>query len=166
MHGALRMKIVVVTHEPERRARLAEFLGGCGYDVLVAPHRGNVPALVAEHAPHVVVLDLYVSEPGALATLADLRAAGYEGKVVALAGPSTREALAKVFRLGADQLVGEVHATGGPFDPLSVETAIRACFRQAITQRAEQLWEQEGRPAGRDLEFWVTAEREILERTG
>ena len=32
--------------------------------------------------------------------------------------------------------------------------------REAIRRRAHQLWEQEGRPSGRDLEFWLQAERE------
>lgn len=31
---------------------------------------------------------------------------------------------------------------------------------QRITERAHRLWEQEGQPAGRDLDHWVQAERE------
>ena len=30
-----------------------------------------------------------------------------------------------------------------------------------IRARARQLWEQAGRPAGRDLDFWLQAEREL-----
>ena len=30
-----------------------------------------------------------------------------------------------------------------------------------IKARAYKLWEQAGRPAGRDLEFWLEAEREM-----
>ncbi|MBR0695568.1 DUF2934 domain-containing protein [Bradyrhizobium lablabi] len=33
--------------------------------------------------------------------------------------------------------------------------------RQEIKARAHELWEQHGRPAGRDLEFWLQAEREL-----
>jgi hypothetical protein len=36
--------------------------------------------------------------------------------------------------------------------------------RQATGARAHELWEQNGRPAGRDLEFWLKAESEINER--
>jgi hypothetical protein len=36
--------------------------------------------------------------------------------------------------------------------------------KQAISARAHELWEQEGRPSGRDLEFWLQAESEISER--
>jgi hypothetical protein len=36
--------------------------------------------------------------------------------------------------------------------------------KQAISARAHELWEQNGRPSGRDLEFWLQAESEISER--
>jgi hypothetical protein len=36
--------------------------------------------------------------------------------------------------------------------------------KQAISARAHELWEQNGRPTGRDLEFWLQAESEISER--
>jgi hypothetical protein len=34
-------------------------------------------------------------------------------------------------------------------------------MREEITARARELWEQNGRPSGRDLEFWLQAEGEI-----
>jgi hypothetical protein len=36
--------------------------------------------------------------------------------------------------------------------------------KQAISVRAREIWEQNGRPSGRDLEFWLQAEWEISER--
>ena len=36
--------------------------------------------------------------------------------------------------------------------------------KQEITVRARELWEQNGRPADRDLEFWLQAETEISGR--
>jgi hypothetical protein len=36
--------------------------------------------------------------------------------------------------------------------------------KQAISARAHELWEQNGRPSSRDLEFWLQAESEISER--
>ena len=35
---------------------------------------------------------------------------------------------------------------------------------QVIRVRAREIWEQTGRPADRDLEFWLQAESEISER--
>ena len=36
--------------------------------------------------------------------------------------------------------------------------------KEDIKARARELWEQNGRPPGRDLEFWLQAEAEIIER--
>ena len=38
--------------------------------------------------------------------------------------------------------------------------------KQAISARAREIWEQNGCPAGRDLEFWLRAESEISARDG
>lgn len=35
---------------------------------------------------------------------------------------------------------------------------------EAIRARTRELWEAAGRPAGRDLEFWLMAEAEVAER--
>ena len=35
---------------------------------------------------------------------------------------------------------------------------------EEVKARARELWEQNGCPAGRDLEFWLRAEAEIIER--
>jgi hypothetical protein len=37
-------------------------------------------------------------------------------------------------------------------------------IKQEIRTRARELWEQNGRPADRDLEFWLQAEAEIGDR--
>ena len=37
-------------------------------------------------------------------------------------------------------------------------------IKHAISARAREIWEQNGRPADRDLEFWLQAESEISER--
>jgi hypothetical protein len=36
--------------------------------------------------------------------------------------------------------------------------------REEITARARALWEQNGRPSDRDVEFWLQAESEIIGR--
>lgn len=34
-----------------------------------------------------------------------------------------------------------------------------------IRDRAYSLWEEAGRPEGQDMEFWITAERELADRS-
>jgi Protein of unknown function (DUF2934) len=41
--------------------------------------------------------------------------------------------------------------------------AIAKPTENRIRRRARQLWEESGRPSGRDLEFWLQAEREFRE---
>ncbi|MGY8684068.1 DUF2934 domain-containing protein [Bradyrhizobium sp. UFLA05-153] len=36
-----------------------------------------------------------------------------------------------------------------------------ATSREQISRRAHELWQDAGRPQGRDLEFWLRAEREL-----
>jgi hypothetical protein len=36
---------------------------------------------------------------------------------------------------------------------------------QAIRERAYEIWEQEGRPDGKDLDHWLRAEAEIIAAT-
>jgi Protein of unknown function (DUF2934) len=41
--------------------------------------------------------------------------------------------------------------------------AIAKPTENRIRRRARELWEESGRPSGRDLEFWLQAEREFHE---
>lgn len=40
----------------------------------------------------------------------------------------------------------------------------RALARRAIRNRAREIWEENGRPEGRDEEFWLRAEQEVNNR--
>jgi hypothetical protein len=44
-------------------------------------------------------------------------------------------------------------------EELRINLFRRYCHRQ-ISNRAYELWEKAGHPTGRDLDFWVAAERE------
>jgi hypothetical protein len=39
-------------------------------------------------------------------------------------------------------------------------------LEQKTRRRAYELWERAGRPQGRDAEFWLRAEREVLDQAG
>jgi hypothetical protein len=44
----------------------------------------------------------------------------------------------------------------------SQHDAFTAVSQENISQRARELWEQYGRPEGRDTEIWLEAERQLL----
>jgi hypothetical protein len=60
-----------------------------------------------------------------------------------------RETVQRVLTL-ADELVQRARAMVKPAD-------------KKIRKRARNIWEENGRPAGRDEEFWFQAERELQE---
>lgn len=160
------MKVMVVTHDAERRTRLTKFLAGRGYEICVPPHRQDVLPIVKKDNPHVIILDLYVADPGAPELAKKARAEGYTGKLVVLAGSSTRDALGASWGAGVDQVVGGVQAADGPLDEARVEQALRDSFQKEIAKRAHELWVQQGRPKGKDHQNWVDAEQEIFAQLG
>ncbi|MBI2510662.1 MAG: DUF2934 domain-containing protein [Opitutae bacterium] len=47
--------------------------------------------------------------------------------------------------------------------PVPVSNQTRALpLRDEIAQRAYELWEHDGRPEGRDVDHWLSAERQLL----
>jgi hypothetical protein len=46
----------------------------------------------------------------------------------------------------------------------ALREACRDLYQEAIRRRAYARWEAAGRPAGRDLEFWLDAEAEFCNR--
>lgn len=47
---------------------------------------------------------------------------------------------------------------------VEAEAALGLPVRERIEQRAYEIWSAEGCPRGRDMEIWLAAEREILDR--
>lgn len=154
--------ILLITHESQRRSRLHEFLIQRGYAVAVPSHRDQVVAMVKEIQPLLIVLDLYVAEPSGVEVLRQLRAEGFQGKVVLLAGVSTSHLIPQAFQLGVDQVVGACQVSDGEISCDQVDYAIRAALRQHIAERARDLWYEQGKPQGKDKEIWLEAEQYII----
>lgn len=57
-------------------------------------------------------------------------------------------------------------ATAQPTAAVEAEAAsLEADLHEAIATLARHRWEEDGRPGGRDLDYWLAAEREVLSRT-
>jgi DNA-binding NarL/FixJ family response regulator len=154
--------IMVVTFQQEFRDKISSFLTDKGYEVCVPPHRQDVVPLMKAKNPLVIVLDMYVAEPGGLEVLRELRAQNFRGKVVALAGTSVSTLMSQAFRLGVDQVIGGFQSMGGTLNVDQVESAIKMTLHSEIAQYAFELYEKGGRKQGSDLENWTEAERQIL----
>jgi hypothetical protein len=53
-----------------------------------------------------------------------------------------------------------------PFSASSTPTPFSGPTHDQIAPRARQLWENAGRPEGRDLEYWLEAERQLRAASG
>lgn len=154
--------IMVVTFQQEFREKISSFLTDKGYEVCVPPHRQDVVPLMKAKNPLVIVLDMYVAEPGGLEVLRELRAQNFRGKVVALAGTSVSTLMPQAFGLGVDQVIGGFQSMGGTLNVDQVESAIKMTLHSEIAKCASELYEKGGRKQGSDLENWAEAERQIL----
>jgi len=163
--------IMLITYRPEFREQLNKALQAKGHETCVPPHRDDVVPVMNDCRPHVIVLDLYLSDPSGLAVLKTLRQHGYHGKVVVLSGKSMTSVIHDAYPIGIDKVLHVPEKIAGHFDFRELELAIETCLesdlqngdvrRARIAQRAHELYELGGRQEGRDVHDWLRAEQEV-----
>jgi len=164
--------IILLTHRSEIREQLNATLQDKGYDTCVPPHRQDVMAAMKERHPHVIILDLYLSEPSGIQTLRSLRQDGFHGKVVVLSSGSMVSVLDEAQGLGIDRVVHIPAKIGERFDfgelHVSLETVLKSnfedeqqCSHERIARRAHELYQAGGHQDGLDVQYWLQAEREV-----
>jgi len=140
----LRARTILIVDDEEANLDLLEaLLGGEGYASLVrTDDPRDVPALVARHAPDLVLLDLHMPHRHGLEVLGDLRAltpAGEYRPVLVLTADATWEAKERALALGARDFVTK------PFDAAEVllrvenllETRVLHVEQRLARERAE-----------------------------
>ena len=55
--------IMLITYRPELREQLNQALQAKGHETAVPAHRQDVMAVLKDCHPHLIVLDMYLSEP-------------------------------------------------------------------------------------------------------
>ena len=98
--------LLVATNEKGFRTEMKKVLAEKGDFCVMAETGQEVLDQVNQIYPDVIILDLYLKEPSGLEVLRRLRAQGYVGKVIVLAGHSVQTMIPEAFRLGALQIVG------------------------------------------------------------
>jgi len=158
--------IMVCTFRDDFRQQIVPYLSERGYEVCVPSHRQDVLTMTTQQQPLVVLLDMYVSHPSGLEVLRELRAHGFRGKVILLAGSSMSSVISQAYHFGIDQVVGGPQWVGGPTNILcgQIEAAIHAALHDLIARRAYDLYESRGRKHGQDVDNWLEAERLVFKR--
>jgi len=99
--------ILLVTHEVEFAKHVGRLLEAQGYPVMLAFQGSDVPTLVTQGNPQLIVVNLYLRNPSGLEVLRELRARGYAEKIIVLAGHSVSSEIPQALCLGIDQVLGQ-----------------------------------------------------------
>lgn len=107
--------IMLLTHRCEIQEQLNAFLQGKGHETYVPAHHQEAMLAVKDCHPELVVLDLYLAEPGGLEVLKALREDGYQGRIIVLSGEAMQTVARHAHPLGVDQVVHIPAKVAGQF---------------------------------------------------
>ena len=96
-----------LAYEIEFAKQMACSLEAQGYSVILAFHGSEVPILVSQRNPRLIVLNFYLRHPSGLEVLQQLRVKGYTGKIIVLAGYSAGAEISRTLLFGVDQVLGQ-----------------------------------------------------------
>jgi DNA-binding response OmpR family regulator len=164
--------IMLVTYRPELREQLNQTLQAKGHETCIPKHRQDVMVVIKDCHPHLIILDMYLSEPSGVDVLKTIRHCGYHGRVLVLSGQSMTSVLHDAYPIGVDKVVQVPEKVAGHFDFGELELAIDMClkcnlqherahYQAVIAKRAHELYEGGGRQDGRDIHDWLRAEQEL-----
>src|SRR5712692_8798830 len=153
--------ILIVDDEPAIRASLRGVLQDEGYRVTVVGRGADALRVLADEAPDLTFLDVWMEGMDGLDTLAEVRRLHPDAVVVMISGPGTIETAVKATRLGAYDFIEK---------PLSLEKTLltvtralehgrlereNAALRESLEARAEIIGDSE--PMRRLRELIATA---------
>jgi DNA-binding response OmpR family regulator len=99
--------ILLVTHEVEFAKHVGCLLEAHGYSVMLASRGSDVATVMTQGNPQLIIVNLYLRNPSGLEILRELRARGYAGKIIVLAGNSVSSEIPQALCLGIDQVIGQ-----------------------------------------------------------
>ncbi|MDO9453282.1 MAG: response regulator [Stagnimonas sp.] len=117
-------RLLIVDDDAELRRLLASYFERRGWHCFLRPDGSDLPAAIARHAPHALVLDLMMPGDDGLTVLKRLRATGEEIPVVMLTARDETSDRILGLELGADDYLGK------PFDPRELQARIEAVLRR------------------------------------
>ena len=128
----MKSRIMLLTYRDEFREQLKKALHATGYDVAIPPHREDMLGLLKDSEPHLIIVDLYMSDPSGAEDLKILRHHGYEGAIVVISGPSMVSVLNEAYACGVDGVVQVPATVKGQFDFGELQSIITTCLKQDL----------------------------------
>ena len=134
--GKATARILVVEDDPGVAGALIELLESEGYRVWHTAHASGAEAMIEEHQPDLVLLDIMLPDTDGLVLCSELRAR-WPVPVVLLSGTQRKSDAVIGLRLGADDFIAK------PFDTRELLARLEAVLRRAALARPQQAEEPE-----------------------
>ena len=126
--GGERMSILVVDDDPQTLRNVRDILAKQGYLVCATGDPGDIPRLLKEHRPALVLMDLVLPGTDGIEVMKDV-ISDPELPVIFLSAYGHEETIARAFDAGADDYVVK------PFSPTELTARIRAALRRKAMRR-------------------------------
>ncbi len=155
----MRDRVLIADDEKNMRWVLKQALEAEGYEVIEAADGKEALTAVAEHEPHMVILDHKMPAPDGMEVLRRLRAKGHRFPVIMLTAHGNVQTAVEAMKAGANEYLTK------PFDleelKLSIEKALAV---EALAAEVDRLREELDRDW--DVEGIVAADPTMLELLG
>lgn len=137
--------ILIVDDEPSIRMLTSRLLQRAGYSVLEAQDGAHALEMVAEHEPHLVVLDLSMPNMSGLEVCRHLKDNPFTARIpiLMLTAQSSMDFKLQGFDAGADDYLGK------PFDPRELVARVGALLR--LVRRESESNPSSGLPGGQAI---------------
>lgn len=125
-------RIIVVDDEAEVREMIQDYLGQNGYDVVTASSGAEFRALLQEHSPDLVILDVRMPGEDGISLARHVRENHRAGIIMVTAAAAVVDRIVGL-EVGADDYVAK------PFDPRELLARVKSVLRRVAAARAADL---------------------------
>ena len=126
-----RMRVLAVDDDPQALRYISHALTTAGYAAIATGDPGDVPRLMKEKRPHLVLLDLMLPGRNGIQLMKDILKTD-DVPVIFVSAYGQEETIAKAFDMGASDYVVK------PFSPTELTARIRAALRKGETPHRPQ----------------------------
>ncbi|WP_419915764.1 ATP-binding protein [Candidatus Poriferisodalis sp.] len=119
------VRVLAVDDDPQALRYITDILSGAGYATVATGNPADIGRIMAEHRPHLVLLDLVLPDRDGIEVMTDVRSRA-DVPVIFLSAYGHDETIARAFDMGATDYVVK------PFSPTELTARVRAALRKQV----------------------------------